>query len=292
MDNNEKLKNDKFEKEFEENERLIKLVNEDIERFVENMMIIDRIKKELEDSIKERQEEPKSTNLYNFDDLNEKRDELYKLTADRFNRLLKAKGVNTELYSLYKYDYANMDIFGDPYLNCTVEGILNSDYMPDVMIHLLKIAEKVCNTVAYKDFKLVRIRMDEENRNSDDDFAIFDVTFKSNTYCYDTIKVGFREVSEGDFDPDNDIFIKNYAKLSVDGKKTIPIISPSGMTKGEIKPITSTFTGKGEFNYNDDKAYNKIILAMKTNRENLEDEFRSITNNLSIWKYWEGNNND
>lgn len=29
MDNNEKLKNDKFEKEFEENERLIKLVNED-----------------------------------------------------------------------------------------------------------------------------------------------------------------------------------------------------------------------------------------------------------------------
>lgn len=26
MDNNEKLKNDKFEKEFEENERLIKLV--------------------------------------------------------------------------------------------------------------------------------------------------------------------------------------------------------------------------------------------------------------------------
>lgn len=30
MDNNEKLKNDKFKKEFEENERLIKLVNEDI----------------------------------------------------------------------------------------------------------------------------------------------------------------------------------------------------------------------------------------------------------------------
>ena len=236
-------------------------------------------------------EEDKKENLYDFDDLSEKRDELYKLTADRFNRLLKSKGVNTELYSLYKYDYANMNIFGDSYLNCTVEGILDSDFMPDMMAYLLKIAEKVCNAVDYKDFKLVRIRISEESKNSDE-VAVFDVTFKSNMYYYDTIKVGFREVSEGDFDLDNDIFIKNYAKLSVDGKKIIPIISPLGMTKGEIKPITSTFTGKGEFNYNDDKAYNKITLAMKTNRENLEDEFKSIINNLSIWKYWEGNNND
>ena len=282
MDNNEKLKNDKFEKEFEENERLIKLVNEDIERFVENMMIIDRIKKELEDSIKERQDEPKNEDLYDFDDLNEKRDELHELTAEKFNRLLKAEGVNTELYSLYKYDYVNMDIFGDPYLNCTVEGILGSDFMPDMMICLLKIAEKVCNAVDYKEFELVKIRMDEENKNSDDDSVIFDVTFKSNTYCYDTIKVGFRGALEGDFDPDNDIFIKNYAKLNIDGKKTIPIISPLGMTNGEIRPITSTFTSKGELDYNDDKAYNKIALAMKTNRENLEDEFKSIINNMSI----------
>lgn len=278
MDNNEKLKNDKFEKEFEENERLIKLVNEDIERFVENMMIIDRIKKELEDSIKERQEEPKSTNLYNFDDLNEKRDELYKLTADRFNRLLKAKGVNTELYSLYKYDYANMNIFGDPYLNCTVEGILDSDCMPDMMIHLLKIAEKVCNTVVYKDFKLVRIRINEEIKKSDGEVVVFDITFESNTYYYDTIKVGFREGLEGNFDP----FIKNYAELNVSGKKTIPSILPSGIVNGEIGPINSTFTGGGEFDYNDDETYNKIALAMKTNRENLENEFKSIINNVSI----------
>lgn len=282
MDNIEKLKNDKFEKEFEENERLIKLVNEDIERFVENMMIIDRIKKELEDSIKERQDEPKNEDLYDFDDLNEKRDELHELTAEKFNRLLKAEGVNTELYSLYKYDYVNMDIFGDPYLNCTVEGILGSDFMPDMMICLLKIAEKVCNAVDYKEFELVKIRMDEENKNSDDDSVIFDVTFKSNTYCYDTIKVGFRGALEGDFDPDNDIFIKNYAKLNIDGKKTIPIISPLGMTNGEIRPITSTFTSKGELDYSDDKAYNKIALAMKTNRENLEDEFKSIIDNMSI----------
>lgn len=32
------------------------------------MKIIDRIKKELEDSIKERQDEPKNENLYDFDD--------------------------------------------------------------------------------------------------------------------------------------------------------------------------------------------------------------------------------
>lgn len=287
MDNNEKLKNDKFEKEFEENERLIKLVNEDIERFVENMMIIDRIKKELEDSIKERQDEPKNENLYDFDDLSEKRDEIYKLTADRFNRLLKSKGVNTELYSLYKYDYANMNIFGDSYLNCTVEGILDSDFMPDMMAYLLKIAEKVCNAVDYKDFKLVRIRISEESKNSDE-VAVFDVTFKSNTYYYDTIKVGFREGLEGDFDP----FIKSYAELNASGKKTIPSILPSGIVNGEIGPITSTFTSGGELDYNDDKTYDKIASAMKTNRKNLEDKFKSIINDMSIWKYWEGNNND
>ena len=48
MENNEKLENDKFKKALGENKRLSKLVNEDIERFVENMMIIDRIKEELE----------------------------------------------------------------------------------------------------------------------------------------------------------------------------------------------------------------------------------------------------
>ena len=92
------------------------------------------------------------------------------------------------------------------------------------------------------------------------------------------IKVGFCEVLEGEFDPDNDIFIKNYAKLSIDGKKFIPSILPSGITNGEIGPITSTFTSGGEFNYNDVKAYNKIALAMKTNRENREDKFKSIIN--------------
>ena len=61
-------------------------------------------------------------------------------------------------------------------------------------------------------------------------------------------------------------------------KKFIPSILPSGITNGEIGPITSTFTSGGEFNYNDVKAYNKIALAMKTNRENLEDKFKSIIN--------------
>lgn len=278
MEDNKKLENDKFEKALEENKRLMESIDNHIKKLEENKVIIDKSVEWLKEFIKERQEEPKTTNLYDFDDLNAKRDKLYELTAEQFNRLLKAKGVNTELYSLYKYDHANINIFGDPYLNCTVEGILDLDFMPDMMIYLLKIAEKVYNAVDYKDFKLVKIRMDEENRNSDDDFTIFDVIFKSNTYCYDTIKVGFCEVLEGEFDPDNDIFIKNYAKLSIDGKKTIPCILPSGMTNGEIGPITSTFTGKGEFDYNDAKTYDKIALAMKTNRENLEDKFKSIIN--------------
>lgn len=280
MDNNEKLKNDKFKKEFEENERLIKLVNEDIERFVENMMIIDRIKKELEDSIKERQDEPKNENLYDFDDLSEKQDELCKLTAERFNRLLKANGVNTEMYSLYKYDFANTNIFGDSFLNCTINGILNLDFMPDMMICLLKIAEKVCNAVDYKDFKLVKIRMDEGSKNSNS--MIFDVTFRSNTHFYDVIKVGFYEALEGDFDPDNDIFIKNYAKLSIGDKRFLPAILHSGAVNSEIGLITSTFSNDEKLDCHDDETYNKITLAMKTNRENLADKFKLIINDLSV----------
>lgn len=155
-------------------------------------------------------------------DLSNNYDELVRITVDTFNRMLKENGVDTDLYSLYKYDYANMNIFGDSYLNCTVEGILDSDFMPDMMAYLLKIAEKVCNAVDYKDFKLVRIRISEESKNSDE-VAVFDVTFKSNTYYYDTIKVGFREGLEGDFDP----FIKSYAELNASGKKTIPSILPS-----------------------------------------------------------------
>lgn len=249
------------------------------ERFVEEgKKIVENAKDEFNNIVEEDDDEPEVEDPLNIEDLYDRYDELTEVTVKRFNNILKSKGVNTDLYSLYKYDHANMNIFGDPYLNCTVEGILDLDFMPDMMIYLLKIAEKVCNAVDYKDFKLVKIRMDEENRNSDDDFTIFDVIFKSNTYCYDTIKVGFCEVLEGEFDPDNDIFIKNYAKLSIDGKKFIPSILPSGITNGEIGPITSTFTSGGEFNYNDVKAYNKIALAMKTNRENLEDKFKSIIN--------------
>lgn len=275
MEDNEKLK----EEVLRENEKLLKSIDEHIKELKESRILIKELKEGLKEYTKERQEEPKNhESLYNFDDLNEKQDKLYKLTADRFNRLLKAKGVNTELYSLYKYDYANMDIFGDPYLNCTVEGILDSDYMPDMMIHLLKIAEKVCNTVVYKDFKLVRIRLNEEIKKSDGEVAVFDVTFKSNIYYYDTIRVGFREGLEGNFDP----FIKNYAELNASGKKTIPVILPSGIVNGEIGPMNSTFTGGGEFDYNNDKTYNKIALAMKTNRENLESKFESVIKNLSM----------
>ena len=244
------------------------------------MMIIDRIKEELEKSIKERQEEPKSENLYDFDDLNEKRDELYKLTAERFNRLLEANDVNTEMYSLYKYDFANMDIFGDPYLNCTVHGILDLDFMPDMMIHLLKIAERVCNAVDYKDFKLVKIRRDEISKNNNT--MIFDITFRSDIHWHDTIKVGFYEALEGDFDPDNDIFIKNYAKLSIGDKRFLPAILHSGAVNSEIGLITSTFSNDEKLDCHDDETYNKITLAMKTNRENLADKSKLIINDLSV----------
>lgn len=121
---------------------------------------------------------------------------------------------------------------------------------------------------------------------------IFDITFRSDIHWHDTIKVGFHGALEGDFDPDNDIFIKNYAKLNVGDKRFLPAILPSGIVNSEMGLITSTFSTDEKLNCHDDETYNKIALAMKTNRKNLEDKFKLIIKELSIWKYWEGNNND
>lgn len=281
MEENKKLENDKFEKALEENKRLMESIDNHIKKLEENKVAIDKSVGWLKEFIKERQEEPEeSTNLYDFDDLSDKQEELFKLTADRFNRLLKSKGVNTELYSLYKYDYMNMDIFGDSFLNCTIEGILNSDYMPDMMIYLLKIAERVCKSVDYKDFKLTEIRMSKES--NDDNDIIFNLTFSSDRICRDIISVTFRNSLEGDFDPDEDIFLNNYAKLEIYDMKGIPNILPIGMLFGEIGLSSSTFSGDGGLYYNDDKTYSKIALIMKTNRENLADRLNSAIKNLSI----------
>ena len=266
---------------FEENKRLIKRIDESIKKFDENVVIINRLKEELEEYIKEHQDEPKTTSLYHFDDLNEKRDELYKLTAERFNCLLESKGVNTKLYSLYKYDFANMDIFGDPYLNCTVDGLIESDCMPDMMICLLKIAERVCDAVDYKDFKLVKIRMDEECKNSDDDSYTFNLTFNSNGNCNDIIQVIFHNVCEAAYEEGEGIFIKNYAKLDIVDTRLSLVILPYYGTSNS-KTGLSTFGDNEELDYDDDKTYDKIALAMKTNRENLADKFKLIINNLSV----------
>ena len=282
MEENKKLENDKFEKALEENKRLMESIDNHVKKLEENKVEISKSVKWLEEFIKERQKEPEeSTNLYDFDDLSVKQEELFKLTADRFNRLLKSKGVNTELYSLYKYDYLNMDIFGDSFLNCTIEGILNSDYELDMMIYLLKIAERVCKSVEYKDFKLTEIRMSKEE-SDDDDNIIFNLTFSSDRICRDIIRVIFRNPHEGDFNPHEDIFLDNYAKLEIYDMKGIPNILPIGMLVGEIGLSSSTFSGNGGLYYNDDKTYNKIALIMKTNRENLADRLNSAIKNLSV----------
>lgn len=247
----------------------------------EGKKIVENAKEEFNKIVEEdKKEDSVVTGPLELQDLSNNYDELVRITVDTFNRMLKENGVDTDLYSLNYQDCLNEKIFGNDLLNCTIQGILNQNCNEDLLIELLKIAEKVCNAVDYKDFKLVKIRMDEGSKNSNS--MIFDVTFRSNTHFYDVIKVGFYEALEGDFDPDNDIFIKNYAKLSIGDKRFLPAILHSGAVNSEIGLITSTFSNDEELDCHDDETYNKITLAMKTNRENLADKFKLIINDLSV----------
>lgn len=243
--------------------------------------LVDKYKEEINEIVEEDNKEPEVEDPLNIEDLYDIYGELSEVTVKRFNNILKSKGVNTDLYSLAKFDYKNKNIFGDPFLNCTVDGLIESDCMPDMMICLLKIAERVCDAVDYKDFKLVKIRMDEECKNSDDDSYTFNLTFNSNGNCNDIIQVIFHNVCEAAYEEGEGIFIKNYAKLDIVDTRLSLVILPYYGTSNS-KTGLSTFGDNEELDYDDDKTYDKIALAMKTNRENLADKFKLIINNLSV----------
>lgn len=230
--------------------------------------------------------------------------ELNKMAADKFNNTLKEKGVNTNLYALKYSDFSNKNIFGDPYLNCTVHGILNKNCNVTLLVKLLEIAEKIRNAINKEDFKLFKI---EEVGNSWDK-GIMDkgITFKlifedGSFHCYHSFFITLIDYySMKNFDLDKDVVIWDSSELTVDARN-IFAIGDSDAKFGDMNKIGINFTyfssdSNGEkvnidrigvVNYNgrklycnNDKSYERVAEIARLNVNRLSNNLRLVADKV------------
>lgn len=243
-------------------------------------------KRQLRKKLKEDKKDPEKE-----EDLYRKYSELNETVVDKFNNMLKEKGVNTNLYALKYSNFSNKNIFGDPYLNCTVHGILNKNCNVTLLVKLLEIAEKIRNAINKEDFKLFKI---EEVGNSwDKGITDKGITFKlifedGSFHCYHSFFITFIDYYSADFDLGKDVVIWDSSELTVNARNVFAI--GDGDAKfGDMNKIGINFTyfssdSNGEkvkidrigvvnhngrkLYHNNDKSYERVaeIARMNVNR--------------------------
>lgn len=264
------------------------------ERFVEEgKKIVENAKDEFSKIVEEDDDEPEVEDPLNIEDLYDRYDELTEVTVKRFNNILKSKGVNTDLYSLTEFDYKNKDIFGDPFLNCTIHGLLTRDHDADLLIKLLKISEKMCNAVDSGSFKLFKIQK-VEGLLADDIW--FKMTFVDEN-CYYGIMLS---VINYGHDIES-ISIWNGAELMI-GANTLfscaDVFNPSesGNTNyiyfnssvmDDEKQSALELIGISnleciKYRSEDDEIYDKLAEHMKSNRRRLSKNLKLLSDELNV----------
>lgn len=256
-------------------------------------------KRQLRKKLKEYKKDPEKE-----EDLCRKYSELNEMAVDKFNNMLKEKGVNTNLYALKYSNFSNKNIFGDPYLNCTVHGILNKNCNVTLLVKLLEIAEKIRNAINKEDFKLFKI---EEVGNSwDKGITDKGITFKlifedGSFHCYHSFFITLIDYySMKNFDLDKDVVIWDSSELTVDARN-IFAIDDSEAKFGDMNKISINFTyfssdfnGEkvnidriGVVNYNgrklycnNDKSYERVAEIARLNVNRLSDNLRLVANKV------------
>ena len=264
------------------------------EKFVEEgKKIVESAKDEFNKIVEEDNKEPEIEDPLNIEDLYDRYDELTEVTVKRFNNILKSKGVNTDLYSLTVFDYKNKDIFGDPFLNCTINGLLTRDHEPDLLIKLLKISEKMCNAVNSESFKLFKIQK-VEGLLADD--VWFKMTFEDKN-CYYGIMLS---VINYGHDIES-ISIWNGVELMI-GANTLfsceDAFNPSESDntnyvyfnssviddekQSELELIGISNIEYMKYQSEDDKIYIKLAKHMKSNRRRLSKNLKLLSEELDV----------
>ena len=258
-----KMKDNKKLEEFI-NSKIGELGKKYFSSFVE---FADKYKEEINKIVEEgKKEDSVVKNPLDLEDLGNKYDELVRTTVDTFNRTLKENGVDTDLYSLKYQDCLNEKIFGDDFLNCTIQGILTQSCNDDLLAKLLKIAGRVCKTVESEDLKLARIIGVAHY----DNYQWFNLLFEGDR-CVHTILVSVRNYDSLSFDPDKDIYVNSNIRssFSVEG---IIALNDSTVRIGN-SPHSDIF----DIEHNTDYQLNHISISNLSAKESrklscLEDE--------------------
>lgn len=253
--------------------------------------LVDDYKEEI-NKIVEEDKEPEVEDPLNLEDLYDRYDELSEETAKRFNNILKSKGVNTDLYSLTEFDYKNKDIFGDPFLNCTIHGLLTREHDSTLLVKLLKISEKMCKAVDSKSFELIKIQKVEGLLTDD---LWFKMTFADEN-CYYGIMVS---VFDHEYN-DESIVIWNGVALTI-GANTLfscaDAFNPSesdstnyiyfNSSVMDEKQSALELIGISNIEYvklrsEDDETYIKLAEHMKSNRRRLSKNLKLLSDELDV----------
>ena len=259
----------------------------------EGKKIVENAKEEFNKIVEEDKEDSVVTDLLELQDLGNKYDELVRMTVDTFNRMLKENGVDTDLYSLDYQDCFNKKIFGDDFLNCTIQGILTQNCKEDLLIELLKIAGRICKTVESEDLKLAKIKGTE----SYNDCMLFNLLFSDNKGVH-TILVPCYDYDRLSFNPGKDIFIDSNIRSSFSVEDIIAL-NDSTVRIGN-SPYSDTFDIKNNINYQlnhisvsnasstesrdlpclEDETYNEIGQIIEGNRYKLTSSLRFLAHKI------------